>query len=155
MVAMVRAKTCFLAEGVTTDRDTGQVSAYRLIQNLRAGAYPVAVPKLAFFCLWERDAGDASLARAEFSITLDGRGITQQSVDIDFGQHPMNCCTIWIADLELGAPGRLVFRAAIPPHGTAEWMLDAGIVTGALPIAPATSNEVYRFDFGTISNGRT
>ena len=30
---MIRAKTCFLAEGVTTDRDTGQISAFRLISE--------------------------------------------------------------------------------------------------------------------------
>ena len=57
---MIRAKTCFLAEGVTTDRDTGQVSAFRLIQNLRTAAYPAAVPKIAFFCLWERADADPS-----------------------------------------------------------------------------------------------
>jgi hypothetical protein len=101
-VAMICAKTCFLAEGVTTDRDTGQVSAFRLIQNLRAAAYPVSVPKVAFFCLWERDGADPSRSLAEFAITLDGRDLTRQPVDIDFGQQLMNCCTIWIADLEIG-----------------------------------------------------
>jgi len=150
---MVRAKTCFLAEGVTTDRDTGQISAYRLIQNLRAAAYPISVPKVAFFCLWERAGADPSRARADFSITLDNRDITWQFVDIDFGQQLMNCCTIWIADLELGAPGHVVFRAAIPGHGAAEWTLDAGIVAGAAPIAPATSQHVYHLDAVSTTNG--
>jgi hypothetical protein len=59
-VAMIRAKTCFLAEGVTTDRDTGQVSAFRLVQNLRSRGLPVSVPKVAFFALWERDGADPS-----------------------------------------------------------------------------------------------
>ena len=146
---MIRAKTCFLAEGVTTDRDTGQISAFRIIQNLRAAAYPVSVPKVAFFCLWERDGADLSRSLAEFSITLDGRDITRQAVDVDFGLHLMNCCTIWIADLELAAPGHVVFRAAIAGHGAAEWTLDAGNVAGASPIAPATSRQVY--DFGAVS----
>jgi len=148
---MIRAKTCFLAEGVTTDRDTGQVSAFRLIQNLRTAVYPAAMPKIAFFCLWERDGADPSRSRADFSITLDGRDITRQPVDIDFGQQLMNSCTIWIADLEIGAPGHLVFQAAIPGHGAAEWSLAAGIVAGAPPPAPATSRPVYDFDFGSIS----
>ena len=146
---MICAKTCFLAEGVTTDRDTGQVSAFRLIQNLRAAAYPVSVPKVAFFCLWERDGADPSRSLAEFAITLDGRDLTRQPVDIDFGQQLMNCCTIWIADLELAAPGHVVFQAAIAGHGAAEWSLAAGIVAGASPPAPATSRQVY--DFGPVS----
>ena len=146
---MICAKTCFLAEGVTTDRDTGQVSAFRLIQNLRAAAYPVSVPKVAFFCLWERDGADPSRSLAEFSITLDGRDLTRQPVDIDFGQQLMNCCTIWIADLDIGAPGHLIFQAAIPGHGAAEWSLAAGFVAGASPPAPATSRQVY--DFGPVS----
>ena len=146
---MICAKTCFLAEGVTTDRDTGQVSAFRLIQNLRAAAYPVSVPKVAFFCLWERDGADPSRSLAEFAITLDGRDLTRQPVDIDFGQQLMNCCTIWIADLDIGAPGHLVFQAAIPGHGAAEWSLAAGFVAGASPHAPATSHHIY--DFGPVS----
>ena len=146
---MIRTKTCFLAEGVTTDRDTGQVSAFRLVQNLRAAAYPVSVPKLAFFCLWERADSDPAHSRAEFSITLDGRDITRQPVDLDFGLLVMNGCTIWITDLELGTPGHVVFRAAIPGHGAAEWTLDASVVAGAAPIAPATSHHVY--DFGPVS----
>ncbi|HEY8061649.1 MAG TPA: hypothetical protein VID74_02570 [Gemmatimonadales bacterium] len=150
---MIRAKTCFLAEGVTTDRDTGQISAFRLIQNLRAAAYPISVPKIAFFCLWERDGADPSRARAEFSITLDGRDITRQPVDVDFGQHLMNCCTIWIADLGLAMPGHLVLRAAISGHQAAEWTLDAGIVPGASLPAPATSHHVYDFGPVSISNG--
>ena len=150
---MIRAKTCFLAEGVTTDRDTGQISAFRIIQNLRAAAYPVSVPKLAFFCLWERAGADPSRSRAEFSITRDGRDITRQPVDLDFGQHLMNCCTLWIADLELVAPGHVVFQAAIPGHGVAEWTLDASVVTGAAPIAPATSHHVYDFGPVSISDG--
>ena len=150
---MIRAKTCFLAEGVTTDRDTGQVSAFHIIQNLRAAAYPVSMPKVAFFCLWERDGADPSRSVAEFSITLDGRDVTRQPVDIDFGQQLMNCCTIWIADLELAAPGHVVFQAAIPGHGAAEWSLAAGIVAGAPPPAPATSRQVFDFAPVSISAG--
>jgi hypothetical protein len=148
---MIRAKTCFLAEGVTTDRDTGQVSAFRLIQNLRTAVYPAAVPKVAFFCLWERADADPSRALAEFSITLDGRAVKRQAVDIDFGQQLMNCCTIWIADLEIAGPGQLVFRAAISGHGAGEWSLAAEIFAGASPPAPATSHDVY--DFGSVSIG--
>jgi len=146
---MIRAKTCFLAEGVTTDRDTGQVSAFRLVQNLRTAVYPAAMPKIAFFCLWERDGADPSRSRADFSITLDGRDVTRQPVDVDFSQQLMNCCTIWIADLKIGAPGHLVFQAAIPGHGAAEWSLAAGFVAGASPPAPAASRQVY--DFGPVS----
>ena len=151
---MIRAKTCFLAEGVTTDRDTGQVSAFRLIQNLRTAVYPAAMPKIAFFCLWERADADPSRSVAEFSVTLDGRDVTRAAVDVDFGQQLMNCCTIWIADLEIAAPGRVVFQAAIPEHGTAEWSLAAGIVTGASPPAPATSHHVYDFGPVSISDGK-
>ena len=150
---MIRAKTCFLAEGVTTDRDTGQVSAFRLIQNLRAAAYPVSMPKFAFFCLWERDDADPSRSLSEFSITLDGQDVTRQPVDIDFGQQLTNCCTIWLADLEIAGPGHVVFRAAISGHGAAEWSLAAGIVAGAPP-APATSHHVYDFGPVLISAGK-
>jgi len=146
---MIRAKTCFVAEGVTTDRDTGQVSAFHIVQNLRAAAYPVSVPKVAFFCLWERDVADPSRSVAEFSIALDGRDVTRQPVDIDFGQQLMNCCTIWIADLEIAKPGHLVFQAAIPGHVAAEWSLAAGIFAGAPLPAPATSRQVY--DLGPVS----
>jgi hypothetical protein len=148
-VAMIRAKTCFVAEGVTTDRDTGQVSAFRLVQNLRSAAYPCRCRSWLLLPVGAYRA-DPSRSRTEFSITLDGRDITRQAVDIDFGQHLMSCCTIWVADLELGAPGHVVFQAEVPGHGAAEWALDASVVSGAARSRPHVA-QVY--DFGPVSIG--
>ena len=124
---MIHAKTCFVAEGVTIDRDTNQVSAHNLIEDIEASSYPLLIQKLAFFCLWERARDDPAQCRSEFSITLDGEDLLRQPIDIDFGQFLRNRCTSRLEGFTLAKPGTIVFRLAIPDHDAAEWSVTAGL----------------------------
>ena len=148
---MIRVKTCFVAEGVVTDRDTSQVSAFGILENVQADSYPLSVQKLAFFCLWGRVAGDPQRASCEFSITLNGQDIARQGVDIDFQQYFNNRCTIRLDGFTLNEPGIVVFRLAIPGHDIAEWTLEARRAAAAAPGAagPAGSSRIY--DSGEVS----
>ena len=123
---MIRVKTCFVAEGVVTDRDTDQISAFGLLEHVEAASYPLAIQKLAFFCLWGRASTDPQLASCEFSVTLNGKDIVRHGVNIDFQQFLRNRCTIKLDGFVLNEPGDVTFRLAIPGHDTAEWTLEAG-----------------------------
>jgi hypothetical protein len=126
IVAMIRAKLCFAAEGITTDRDTNQVSAYSLVEHVEAPSYPVVMQRVGFFCLWERAPGDPTQCRAELSITLDGEDLLHRPVDIDFGAFLSTRCTIRIEGIVLRQPGALVFRLSVPGHESAAWAVAAG-----------------------------
>lgn len=137
--AMIRAKVCFAAEGIATDRDTNQVSAYSLVEHVEAPSYPVVVQKIGFFCLWERTLADPAQCRAEFSITLDGEDLMRRQVDIDFGTFLSSRCTIRIDGFALKQPGAIVFRISIPGHETAAWAVTASRSGPAMERSAATA----------------
>jgi hypothetical protein len=154
---MIRAKLCFVSEGISTDRDTGQVSAYGFVENFDAPSYPVTMQKIAFFCLWERTLADSAHSRAEFSITLDGKDLVRQPIDIDFGTFLRNRCTIRLDGFAPERPGVFAFRLAIPGHDTGEWVITASATPSAAADlgtqAPASPRHIWNSATISTSTG--
>lgn len=154
---MIRVKACFVAEGVITDKDSGQVSAYSLVESIEAPSYPVVVQKIAFFCLWERTLADPALLRAEFTVLLDGKELVRQPVDIDFGSGLRNRCTIRLDGFAPERPGKFLFRLALPGHETAEWSFTASVappsaVAGVgLGDVPTWNSGQFSMSIGTVN----
>ena len=148
---MIRVKACFVAEGVIIDRDTNQISAFGLLDNLQSDTYPKSVQKLAFFCLWTRTSGDPERVTCKFSVTQNQRDIARQDIDIDFQGHLYNRCNIRLERFALNEPGTVVFRLAIPGHDTAEWTMEASHTAAAEPgaVGPTGSSRIY--DSGNVS----
>src|SRR5262249_31775031 len=117
---LIKAKVCWVAESVVTDQDTGQVSTFGIMEEVQPQDYPLPIQKLAFFCLWEREATDPQKCRAEFSITLNGQELARQSVDIDFQHYLRDRTTIRLNGFVISVPGNIAFRLAIPGHDIAE-----------------------------------
>jgi hypothetical protein len=147
---MIRVRTGFLAEAVVTDRDTNQISAFGLIEEIQAASFPTSMPRMALFCAWERALTDSPEHRVEVSVTLNGRDLARQSIDINFAQFLRTRATMRFEGLTLAEPGNLVFRLAIPGHDTAEWTL------AALRKAPETRGAAHPgarpvYDSGQVS----
>jgi hypothetical protein len=133
---MIKAKTCFVAEGVIFERDSGQVSAFNLVESMRGESYPLAVYKMAFLSLWQRESSDPRHYRGEFSITQGELLIARQTIDIDFLDHLRHRIRVAITGFIVPLPGAVVFRLAIEGHGSAEYTFEAeppAQVTGAAP----------------------
>ena len=149
---MIRAILRFVAEGVSTDRETDQVSAFRLLETVTSESYPVPIARAAFLCLWERDSTDPSRCRAELTITVEDQEITPQTIDLDFGRFLRNRCVINIDGLVIGQPGKAVFRLAIPGHGAAEWTLAAKTTAeAAMTGATGSTLRAPLYDSGQVS----
>ncbi len=152
---MIRVKTCFVAEGITNDRDTGQTSAFGLLENLQGTSYPLLVPRIAFFCLFERASADPERSTAELSVMLKGQDVVRQAIDLDFEGNLRARCTIRFNGFTLREPGDVVFRLAIPGHETAEWAIHADPVARAAassrPFGPPGSGRIYESDPVSIS----
>jgi hypothetical protein len=149
---MIRAKTCFVAEGVITDRDTDRISAFALLDDVQAASYPLLIQKLAFFCLWGRTGMDPQRVTCEFSITLNGQDIVRHGLDVDFQQYLHNRCVIRLDGFTLNEPGVVVFRLAVPDHDTAEWTLDVvrtASTSTPRTVGPTGSGRIY--DSGNVS----
>lgn len=148
---MIRAKICFVAEGISIDRETNQVSAFGLVESLQADAFPLFFQKLFFFCLWERENSDPAHAHADFSVTMNGREIARQSVVIDFEQLPRNRCIIRIDNFSVSEPEKVGLRLAIPGHAVAEWSLEARHAAASAPRPVDESRQGLTYESRNIS----
>jgi hypothetical protein len=157
--AMIRAKLCFVAEGVSNDRETDQVSAFNFYEHFAARSYPASVQRIAFFCLLERAPADPARCRAEFSISLDGEDVVRQPVDLDFGTLPHCRCTIRVDGFAPQRPGTILFRLAIPGHDAAEYSVTAttspatatGRAAAAGAFDPIWNSGQYTASIGTVN----
>ena len=157
---MIRAILCFVAEGVSIDRDSGQFTAYAVIERLAASAFPLLVPRLAFFCLWERAGTDSQVPHAGLSVSLNGQVLAHQEIPIDFEQYLRTRCAIRLDMLTITEPGSLVFKLTVPDHHTAEWAIDilateqaASVIAASdlRPTRPLYESQPVSISAGTLS----
>jgi hypothetical protein len=142
---MIRCKLCFAAEGVTTDAETRQVSAFGLLEDVQAPRFPVTLPRIVLLVMWERAVSDAPEWSAELVMALNGREIIRQVVDINFMQVLRTRSTVRVEGASVSEPGRLVLRLGIPGHDTAEWAInvDFAAQAGAGSAAVPASRPIY------------
>jgi hypothetical protein len=148
---MIRAKTCFVAEGVSIDRETNLVSAFGLMESVQAAAFPVMLQKVVLLCIWERSPADPPEFRYELALTLNGRELERRSIDTGFGNALRTRTTIRFEGLTLAEPGNLVFRLAVREHGVAEWGMTATAAPQAVPGAVGAAGRSHVYDSGQIS----
>jgi hypothetical protein len=130
---MIRAKLCFVADGVSLDHETSRASAFLIQESLRPPSYPAPMGNLTYFCLFERDEVDPSFVRGEWTISLGAQEIARVNVDVDFMQHRRNHMTLRVEGLVIPGPGDVAFSLALPGHDTASY-----VVRAEPPSAPST-----------------
>ena len=147
---MIRAKACFVAEGVVTDRETNQVSAFGLMENVQATGFPVVLHRAVLLCIWERLPTDPSEFRYELALTLNGRELERKIIATGFAEALRTRTTIRFEGLTLTEPGNVVFRVAIPGHDVAEWVMTATAASHAVSGAAGAAGRSHVYDSGQV-----
>jgi len=148
---MIRAKTFFVAEGVSVDRETNLVSAFGLMESVQAIAFPVVLQRAFLFCIWERLPTDPSEFRYELALTLNGRDLERRTIDTGFASSLRTRTTIRFEGLTLSEPGNVVFRLAVPEHDVAEWVMTATAASHEMSGAVGATRPRHFYDSGQIS----
>ncbi len=148
---MIRAKTCFVAEGVITDLETKQVSAFGLVESLQASSFPIVLQRVFLLCIWERSLADPSEFRFELTLTLNGRELERKVINASFAGFLRTRSTIRFEGLTLAEPGNLVFRLAVPEHDVAEWVMTATAAAHAVSGAVGATGWSHVYDSGQFS----
>ncbi len=68
---MVKAKICLLAETVIRDSVKSTMSVINIIEGLEAESYPIFIPHIDFFVLWEKDTGDKTKYSVDAKIKIE------------------------------------------------------------------------------------
>ena len=123
------------------DHETSRVSAFLIQESLRPQTYPAPLEKLTYCCLLEREEGDPSLVRGEWTITLGAQEIARVSLDVDFMQHRRNRMTLRVEGLVIPSPGDIIFRLSLPGHETASYVVRAE--AAPMAAAPGFQSPTY------------
>jgi hypothetical protein len=51
---MIRSLLCVASEGISVDRDSGNVSVFGILEQITAPQFPVLLQRLAMLALWEK-----------------------------------------------------------------------------------------------------
>lgn len=120
---MISCKLVVCGESIVRDADTNAVSAFNIIEEMSAPAFPVAVPRLATLFLLERAADDKDPDGAEYVLSLSGRELLRSAVTTSFDGKPRTRVMITVQGLLLPTEGDL--RAALHLGGSelAAWTI--------------------------------
>lgn len=110
---VIRQKICFVAEGLSIDNATNQVSAFGIMEGVGAESFPMFVQKLAFFSLFEREPGDPAQVRGEFTVSLGDEILLRQATEFDFGAGRRTRTVFRLMGLVVPRPGNVVFRLVL------------------------------------------
>jgi len=110
---MIRSRLCVLAENVVQDVQTNTISIFGIVEEMIAQGFPLFIPKVAFFVLWERELTDPSRYDAEFSVTLNEQRLHTVPVTMDFRDGRRHRSIVALQGIMIPQPGQLTFSLRI------------------------------------------
>src|SRR5688572_2859702 len=136
----MRAVISLVAVGVIRNADGDQVSIFNLVEGIAAEGFPLFVPNLSFFVLWEREPNEPAQYQATLNVRLDQRVLLTHGATVDFQQHLRNRSITNLAGLVIPRPGQLVFEMMIQNGPTAAYAVTI-TASAAAQAAPARVQE--------------
>jgi len=128
---MIRAKLCFVAEGIIRDADNNTISAFTLIEGLGAAGFPLFLQRLSFFALWLRDTEDPRQIGAHFRVNLGNTILNETRLRLDFIDQLKTRTVIHLQGLVVPQPGLLDFHMELEDGSNVDYSLE---VTQTAPV---------------------
>jgi hypothetical protein len=114
---MIESKLALLAEGISIDQESNQVSILNMLENLAGESFPLFIQRVVFFALFGREDADPSQHQAVFSITVGDRELVRQALQIDFADKKRTRAVVRMGAIVIPQPGSVVFKFVV---GTVE-----------------------------------
>lgn len=122
---MMVLKLCLVAEGVSVDRQTNELSIYNVLEGIEASGFPLFVQRISFLTVYERDvATDPEVVNGQMQVTLGDNAVMTQAVTINFQGKKRSRIILRFGGLLVPAPGDLRFRFIIPNGPPAEYKIE-------------------------------
>jgi len=104
------------ADAVIVNKDTNQSSAINIIQSLTPSTLPLALPKVVFLAVMEKQETDPARHTVDVSLSLNEQLLTTTPFPIDFGMGMFTNLIVTIAGMAIASPGRL--HMAVSQNGS-------------------------------------
>ena len=106
---MIRAKLFVVCESASIDSRTNSVSAFHIMDQLNAMAFPVVLPHVSIIALFAREDADASNVQFQLQIFLEDQQLFGGPLRVNFVQQLLARTVLDMHGLLLTRPGTLRF----------------------------------------------
>jgi hypothetical protein len=106
----MRAVICFAARGIVRDAESGTISAYSILEDLRPAGFPAVLPEAAVFVLWKREAHEPAAVDLQFQLVNNDTALAGSPWHIDFANGLTNRTVVNLQGVVLSNPGTLSFN---------------------------------------------
>lgn len=113
----MRVLSVVCSESVIRDAENHQVTAYNILDDISAEAYPVLIPRIAIYFFSERTVDDAALYDIDIIIFNNEKELFKRRVQLNFLDKLKNKAVLKINGLTISDPGYLRV-ALVTPNGT-------------------------------------
>lgn len=133
---MIKSKLLFCAEGVTVDRQSNNVSAFNIIEQLNFQNLPVVWPKMVVLSLIERDEGDKGDWNGGIRIILADKEIADQKIVLPYKGTRRSRYIMTVGGLPITQPGKLEITLYSGEDNLMSYIIDV-----VVPEAPTIKKE--------------
>jgi hypothetical protein len=143
---VIEAKLFLCSDSVALDGRHNSISAFHILEQLMAPAFPVAVPRISVIALLTREAEDPNTAEFQLQVHLGNQQLFAGPVAITFLQQLSSRSIIDMHGLVVPAPGTLRFLLRNGEATMGAWtisMLQAGQPSIQLhfPVSPPAAPD--------------
>lgn len=129
---MIRPVFALIADSVIIDQSTNQVSIINLVEQLHPAGYPLVVPRITVFAMFERLQDDDSTAEARVRILMDKDTLYDDNLEVDFGDSLLQRSLLQFQGFLLPSAGDLLVRVGVGRNSVKSYVVSA-FPTGATP----------------------
>lgn len=107
---MIRSQYALCAESIVTDKETGVISIFNILEQISAEGFPLHIQKLGVVNQLLRDDGDPEQITVNLQIKLNDNNLYNFNGAIDFKGAFRSRLVANINGLQIPGPGKLSFN---------------------------------------------
>jgi len=104
---LIEAKLLLCSDSSAIDARINTISAFHIMEQLTAAAFPVALPRIAIIALLTREEADPSQADLQLQIHLGPQQLFTGPMPVDFVQQLSTRAIVELHGLVIPAPGEV------------------------------------------------
>jgi hypothetical protein len=137
---MISCKFSIVAHGACIDAQSGGLTIFDIVDEIRAGGFPLLFQRIAFITKIERDiATDPNTFDGTIRVLLDDDVLVAGPIHGSFADKSMSSLVTRLEGLIIAHPGRLSFRLSVGDQVLGEYNVAARLIgppTFDVAIAP-------------------
>jgi hypothetical protein len=106
----MRITSLICCESIIRDAETGQITAYNVLDDITAVGFPILIPKFSIYFFSHREPDEPESLEVKLSIICNGKPLFNQQFKANFKSKLKNKSIILIKGIVVGEPSSLVVK---------------------------------------------